>query len=136
MEEKENSNILKDWRVWVGVILILLVIIFVVNYNGLSRYETMEKFLDLVSQSEYSKAKKYVTNNFTWDLASVKKKNLKNAESFTYKYGDYCLEDGYDIAYININDKELKYMSVYKFKLKKTIFGYKIDDYKIDYEYY
>ena len=37
------------------------------------------------------------------------------------------------ILLIYINLKETKFMSIYKFKLKQTIFGYKIDNY--DYEY-
>lgn len=114
----------------------MIVIIFIIDYNSLSKYETMEKFLDLVSQSEYDKAKKYITSNFEWDLSSVKKKDLEYAESFTYKYGDYYLDDGYDIAYIYSNIKETKFMAIYKFKIKRTIFGYKIDSYKYDYEHY
>lgn len=130
MEEK--NKIWKNWKLWAGIIIILIVIIFVINYNSLSEYETMEKFLDLVSQSEYSKAKKYITSNFEWDLAGVKKRGLEKAYSFTYKYGDYYLDDDYDIAYITINLKEIKAAEIIKFKLKQTIFGVKIDGYRID----
>ena len=134
MEEKKK--ILKNWKLWFGVILILLVIIFIINYNGLSKQETVEKFLNLVSLSEYNQAKKYITSNFEWDLASVKKKNFEYAESFTYKYGDYYLDNEYDIAYIDSNLKETRFMSIYKFQVKQTIFGYKIDNYKIEYVNY
>ena len=130
MEEKKN--ILKDWRLWAGAILILLITMFVINYNSLSKQETVEKFLNLVSISEYDEAKKYITSNFKWDLASVKKRNLEYADSFTYKYGEYYLDKDYDIAYITINLKEIKAAEIIKFKLKQTIFGVKIDDYEID----
>ena len=96
----ESKNILKNWKIWVGVIAVIVVIAFIINYNNLSKYETMEKFLDLVSQSEYQKAKKYITSNFEWDLSAVKKRKLDYAESFTYSYKNYYLEDDYDIAYI------------------------------------
>jgi len=128
-----KKNMLKNWKMWIILILVILIVIFIINYNNLSKYETVEKFIDLVSQSEYGKAKKYVTSNFEWDLASVKKKDLQYAESFTYKYENYYLDNEYDIAYIHINEKETKFMAIYKFKVKKTIWGYKIDNY--DYEY-
>ena len=54
----------------------------------------------------------------------------QNKESFTYKYGNYYLDNNYDIAYIDANLKETKFMSIYKFKVKQTIFGYKIDNYE------
>lgn len=93
----------KSWKIWVVVIFIIGIIVFTINYNTLSKYETMERFLDLVSQSEYDKAKKYITSNFEWDLSAVKKRNFENKESFTYKYKNYNLEEEYDIAYINID---------------------------------
>lgn len=127
------KSYIKNWKIWSIILAIFLIILFIVNYNSLSKYETMEKFLDLVSESEYSKAKKYITTNFKWDLSAVKKHNLENAENFTYKYGDYYLENEYDIAYISNNIKETRFMSIYKFKLKQTIFGYKIDSYKFEY---
>ncbi len=131
--EKNSKNIFKSWKLWIGILIAILIIIFILNYNTLSKQETVEKFLYLVSESEYQKAKKYITSNFEWDLASVKKKELEYKESFTYKYGDYYLKDDYDIAYIYINMEDIKWMAIYKFKLKHTILGYKIDNY--DYEY-
>lgn len=133
---EKNKNILKNWKLWSGIIIGVMIIIFIINYNSLSEYETTEKFIDLVSQSEYGKAKKYITSNFEWDLAAVKKKNFNIKESFSYSYGDYKLNDYDEIAYIDINDKQLKFMSIYKFKLKKTIFGYKIDGYSMEYVNY
>ncbi len=129
---KNSRCVWKNWKFWAGIIIAILIIVFIMNYNGLSEYETMEKFLDLVSQSEFDKAKKYITSNFEWDLASVKKKNFERKESFLYKYGNYCLENNYDIAYIDNNSKEMKFASIYKFKIKQTIFGYKIDDYQYE----
>lgn len=130
---KDSKSIWENWKLWVGVILGIVIIVFIINYNTLSKQETVEKFLHLVSQSEYQKAKKYITSNFEWDLSAVKKKELEYADSFTYKYGDYYLDNNYDVAYIHINSKETKFMAIYKFKLKQTIWGYKIDKY--DYEY-
>lgn len=131
----EEKKIYKKWWFWTGIIAVLIIITFVVKYNSLSKYETVEKFIDLVSMSEYSKAKKYITSNFEWDLAAVKKKDFDLKESFLHSYGNYEIESD-EVAYIDINDKTLKFMSVYKFKLKQTIFGYKIDDYKMEYVYY
>lgn len=130
MEEKKK--LYKNWKIWCIIIIILLLIFFIINYNGLSKNETVEKFIDLVSKSEYEEAKRYITSNFEWDLASVKKRNLEYADSFTYKYGNYYLEDEYDIAYITINLKEIKAAEIIKFKLKETIFGIKLDSYEID----
>lgn len=84
----------------IGIMVLIGIIIFIINYNSLSKYETMERFLDLVSWSEYEKAKKYITSNFEWDLSAVKKQNLEKKKSFTYSYKNYYLEDDYDIAYI------------------------------------
>lgn len=89
----------KKWIV-IGIIVLIGIIIFAINYNSLSKYETMEKFLDLVSWSEYEKAKKYITSNFKWDLSAVKRQNLEKKENFTDSYKNYYLEDDYDIAYI------------------------------------
>lgn len=127
-----EDKVYKKWEIWVGIILILLIIIFMANYNSLSRNETVGKFIDLVSKSEYKEAKKYITSNFEWDLDSIKKRKLEYADSFTYSYGDYRLENDYDIAYITINLKEINAAEVIKFKLKQTIFGFKIDGYVID----
>ena len=37
----ESKNILKNWKIWVGVIAVIVVIAFIINYNNLSKYETM-----------------------------------------------------------------------------------------------
>lgn len=128
--EKSGKSIWKDWKIWALLIVAILITIFVTNYNSLSKQETVEKFINLVSISEYEQAKKYITSNFEWDLSSVKRKEFENKESFTYKYGNYYLDNNYDIAYIDANLKETKFMSIYKFKVKQTIFGYKIDNYE------
>ncbi len=133
MEEKKKFY--QKWWFWTEIIIVFIIIFFIANYNGLSKYETAEKFIDLVSISEYSKAKKYITSNFEWDLAAVKNKDFDIKESFLHSYGNYKIESD-EVAYIDINDKTLKFMSVYKFKLKQTIFGYKIDGYEMEYVYY
>lgn len=129
----ENMKIyIKNWKIWTIIIAIFLIILFIINYNSLSEQETVEKFIDLVSISEYQQAKKYITRNFEWDLASVKKQKFEYKESFTYSYGNYKLDSYDEVAYININLKEIKAAEVVKFKLKKTILGLKIDGYEID----
>lgn len=122
----------KKWWVLLSIIIILLVILFIINYNRLSSYDTVEKFIYLVSKSKYEEAKKYITSNFEWDLSSVKKQKLEYADSFTYKYGNYYLEEKYSIAYITLNLKEIRAAEIIKFKLKQTILGFKIDGYAID----
>lgn len=122
----------KKWWVLLSIIIILSVILFIINYNRLSSYETVEKFIYLVSKSKYEEAKEYTTSNFEWDLSSVKKQKLEYADNFTYKYGNYYLEEKYSIAYITLNLKEIRAAEIIKFKLKKTMLGFKIDGYEID----
>lgn len=128
-KRKKNKNILKNWKLWVGIIG-FMIIIFMINYNSLSKHETMEKFINLVSQSEYKKAKKYITSDFPVDLATIKKEKLENKKSFSSTYKGYTLDNADEIAYIRMDD--LNYISVYIFKLKKTLMGYKIYDCEID----
>lgn len=129
-QTKINKRIYQTWWFWIGIIVAFIIIIFFINYNGLSKYETMEKFINLVSQSEYEKAKKYITSDFPVDLATIKKENLEYKKSFTSNYKNYKLDNENEIAYIRMD--EYNYISVYIFRLKKTITGYKIYDCEID----
>lgn len=128
MEGEKNKTIFKSWKFWIIVIIGLMGILWITNYNGLSETETVDRFLKLAESSDYEKAKKYTTMKFDYEhsLTYFSKNNLSDNESFTYSYGNYYLEDA-DIAYVNW--KLLSHASIIKFELVNTIFGIKINDF-------
>lgn len=133
MEEKKDNDIFKNKKFWVILIIGLMGILWINNYNSLSTSETMDKFLTLLDCSEFERAKKYTTMNFdsNYGLTGLKKRELAYKESFTYSYGDYYLEDA-DIAYIDYKTDLLSVAHIVKFNVVDTIFGKKIDNYVID----
>lgn len=59
--EKKKSNIIKNWKLWVGVIAILLLIIIASIFilrNKMTAEETVSNFMHLIESKEYEEAKK------------------------------------------------------------------------------
>lgn len=73
----DKEKLLKKWKLWLGVLVVILLFVIIINYNNLSKQETVEKFLYSISQSDYKQAKKYITLNFGLNLTTLKQKNRK-----------------------------------------------------------
>ena len=57
---EENKN-LRNWKLWVGIIVVIALITTVLIFtqrNNLTPEETLSKFMYLIENKEYEKAKK------------------------------------------------------------------------------
>lgn len=120
---EKNKN-LRNWKLWVGIIVVIALITTVLIFtqrNNLTPEETLSKFMYLIENKEYEKAKKLCSNNLE-NLETVS--NLKPSNlSFTFS------KDKKDATCILLEDEiEFTTMNV---KMKNTITGWKIESYKV-----
>lgn len=124
---KSNNRSKKIISGVILLIVLIMLVIFICNYNPLSKNDTVDKFLTLVNYSEYNDAKKYISSDFKTDLSTIRKDNLLGLTSFSVSYKDYKLGNN-KVAYI-IDDRGFGKMVIAIFECKKTILGWKIINY-------
>lgn len=124
MEEKKK--IFKDWRVWIAVLAIVLLVgigIFLLR-NKLTPQETVSKFMYLIENKEYEKAKRLCSGNLEkLDLLS----NIKPS-SLTFKFSDNKKE----ATSILLEDKETAEITTMHIKLSNSLLGWKIKSYNVN----
>lgn len=118
------SNILKNWKIWIVIIAVVLLIIlstiFIIR-NKMTPEETVSKFMYLIEKKEYEEAKKLSSKNLEkLDIISnLKPTNLIFEFSKEKKEAtSILLEEDIEVTNMNI-------------KLKNTILGWKIEDYEV-----
>lgn len=118
------KKIIKKWWIWLGTIISIILIIFVTLYflkNKMTPEETVSRFMYLVENKEYEKAKK-LTNGKTEMLdvlSKIEPSNLIFNFSEDKKLATaVVLEDEIETTNINVI-------------IQSTLLGYKIQSYEI-----
>lgn len=121
---KHSKSADKDWKLWIGIIIVVLIIggiIIVALRSKMTPEETVNKFMYLIENKQYEEAKKLSTGNLEkLDIIS----NL-NPSNLTFIFSEdkkeatgTLLENGIETTNMNL-------------KLKKTLTGWKIDNYEV-----
>lgn len=121
---KDSKSIWKNWKLWVAVIVGIVVIVIIsilILRNNLTPEETVSKFMYLIENKEYEKAKKLSSGKLEYlDLLS----NIKPSDlSFKYsedkkKATSVILEERVETTNLNI-------------EMKNTLLGWKIKKYEV-----
>lgn len=123
MEEKKS--ILKNWKLWVGIVILIIILIAVIVVfalrNKMTAEETVSRFMYLIENKEYEEAKKLCSGTLEkLDIVSnlkPSKLNFKFSENKT-EATSVLLEE--DIETTNMN-----------LRLKNTLMGWKIENYEV-----
>lgn len=122
MEEKKK--LLKNWRLWVGIIILIAIIVIISIFilrNKLTSEETVSRFMYLVENKNYEEAKKLCDNDLEKldILSNVKPSNLTFTFSEDKKNAtSTLLEEEIEVTKLNVT-------------LKNTIMGWKIQNYEV-----
>lgn len=123
---EDRKNILKNWKLWVGIIVVILIIIGIVVMslkNKMTPEETVSKFMHLIENKEYEKAKKLCSGDLEkLDLLS----NIKPS-SLRFEFS----EDKKNATTTIIEDEETAEMTKMYVELSNSLLGWKIQNYNI-----
>ncbi len=127
---KHSKNILNNWKLWVAVLaivgLIACISIFALR-NKLTAEETVSKFMYLIENKQYEKAKKLCSGNIEkLELLS----NIKPA-NLNFKYS----EDKKNATTILFEDEETAEMTTMNIELNNSLLGWKIKNYIVNTDY-
>ncbi len=125
MEEKKNM--LKNWKLWGIIVVIILIIAGITIFalrNNLTPEETVSKFMYLIENKEYEKAKKLCSGKLEYlDLLSnTKPSNLR----FEYS------EDKKNATSVLLEDKETAEITKMYVELSNSLLGWKIKSYTVN----
>lgn len=124
---EKKKNILKNWKLWIVVIVIIILVILIsilILRNKMTPEETVSKFMYLIENKEYEKAKKL--SNGKLEMLDVLS-NIKPS-SLTFNFS----EDKKEAKSIIMEDDDTVEMTTMYIKLNNTILGWKISSYTVE----
>lgn len=124
---KHSKSILNDWRLWVAVLAIVLLLIGIgifISRNKLTPEETVSKFMYLIENKQYEGAKKLCSGNLEKldVLSNIKPSNL----SFEYS------KDKKSATSVLYENKETAEMTTIHIELDNSLLGWKIKSYTVN----
>lgn len=124
---KHSKSILNDWRLWVAVLAIVLLLIGIgifISRNKLTPEETVSKFMYLIENKQYEGAKKLCSGNLEKldVLSNIKPSNL----SFEYS------KDKKSATSVLYENKETAEMTTMHIELDNSLLGWKIKSYTVN----
>ena len=127
---KHSKSILNNWKLWVAVLaivgLIACISIFALS-NKLTAEETVSKFMYLIENKQYEKAKKLCSENIEkLELLS----NIKPA-NLNFKYS----EDKKNATTVLLENEETAEMTTMNIELNNSLLGWKIKNYIVNTDY-
>ena len=124
MEEKKK--ILKNWKLWVGVIIVILICVTISIFilrNKLTPEETVSRFMYLVENKNYEEAKQLCNG----DLEKLEILSKINPSNFTFEFS----ENKKNAETIILEDEETAEVTKMYIELDSTVLGWKIKEYNV-----
>jgi len=119
-----DKKMWKNWKLWLGILAIIIVIgigsIFILR-NEMTAEETVSKFMYLIENKEYEKAKK---------LCSVQLEHLDLLSNIKPSKLSFNFSENKESASSVLLENELEVTSL-NIDIKKTILGWKIKSYNV-----
>lgn len=124
---ENNKNVFKNWKLYGIVVVAILIVVGITIFalrSNLTPEETISKFMHLIENKEYEKAKKLCSGKLEYldSLSNIKPSNLR----FEYS------EDKKNATSVLLEDKETAEMTTMYVELNNSLLGWKIKSYTVN----